>query len=71
MVVSLRDFDPIVTALARPRSNCTVNYRSILSSERAPHTRKLTIVNTEKESGQIQMRARHQDRLADWLSVIT
>jgi hypothetical protein len=31
----LRDFDPRVTALARPRSNCTVNYRPVLSSERA------------------------------------
>jgi hypothetical protein len=30
----LRDFDPRVTALARPRSNCTVNYRPVLSSER-------------------------------------
>jgi hypothetical protein len=28
-------FDPRVTALARPRNNCTLNYRSFLSSERA------------------------------------
>jgi hypothetical protein len=31
----LRDFDPRVTALARLRSNSTVNYRTVLSSERA------------------------------------
>jgi hypothetical protein len=30
----LRNFDPRVTALGRPRSNCTVNYRPVLSSER-------------------------------------
>jgi hypothetical protein len=30
-----RDFDPRVTALARPRSNSAVNYRPVLSSERA------------------------------------
>jgi hypothetical protein len=30
----LRDFDLRVTALARSRSNCTVNYRPVLSSER-------------------------------------
>jgi hypothetical protein len=27
--------NPRVTALVRPRSNCTVNYRPVLSSERA------------------------------------
>jgi hypothetical protein len=30
----LRDFDPRVTALARTRNNCTVNYRHVLSSDR-------------------------------------
>jgi hypothetical protein len=44
-----------VTALARPISNCTVNYRPVLSSERAPHSKKpatyfnmLTILTTWK-----------------------
>jgi hypothetical protein len=32
----LRDFGSRVTALARPRSNCTVNYRPDLSLERRP-----------------------------------
>jgi hypothetical protein len=31
----LRDFDLRVTALARPKSICAVNYRSVLSLERA------------------------------------
>jgi hypothetical protein len=44
MVVSLRGFDPRVIALAGPRSNCTVNYRSILPSERAPQIKKPSIV---------------------------
>jgi hypothetical protein len=33
-------FDPRVTALARPRSNCTAYYRPVLSSERAPQNNK-------------------------------
>jgi hypothetical protein len=36
----LRDFDLRVTALARLRSNCTVIYRPVLSSERALQTYK-------------------------------
>jgi hypothetical protein len=40
----LRDFDLRVTALARPRSNCTVIYRSVLSSERALQTYKIVNV---------------------------
>jgi hypothetical protein len=40
----LRDFDPRVTVLSRPRSSCTVNYRPILSSERVPHIKKPAIV---------------------------
>jgi hypothetical protein len=57
-----------------PENDCSgkeaivrVNYRSILSSERAPHTKKPAIANTEeKKSGhEFQMGARHQDRLAD------
>jgi hypothetical protein len=40
MVWVLRDLDPRVTALAIPRSKCTVNYRPILSSERVPHIKK-------------------------------
>jgi hypothetical protein len=33
-----------VTALVRPRSNSTVNYRPVLSSERVPHIKKPAIV---------------------------
>jgi hypothetical protein len=40
----LRDFDLRVTVLARPRSNCTVNYSTILSSERALQNNKPAIV---------------------------
>jgi hypothetical protein len=36
----LRDFDLGVTALTRPRSNFTVIYRPVLSSERAPQIRQ-------------------------------
>jgi hypothetical protein len=36
----MRDFDPRVTALARHRSNCTVNYRPVLSSEREQQNKK-------------------------------
>jgi hypothetical protein len=42
MVVS--SADPRVTALARPRRNCRVNYRQVLSSERVPHIKKLAII---------------------------
>jgi hypothetical protein len=41
----LRDFDPRVTALARPRSNSTVNYRPVLSSERAIQKRNTQMSN--------------------------
>jgi hypothetical protein len=37
-------FGPRVTALARPRSNCTVNYRPVLSSERALQNNEHTAV---------------------------
>jgi hypothetical protein len=37
---TVKDFDLRVTALARPRSNCTVIYRPVLSSERALQTYK-------------------------------
>jgi hypothetical protein len=40
----MRKFDSRVTALARLRSNCTVNYRLVLSSERVHHIKKLAIV---------------------------
>jgi hypothetical protein len=33
-----------VTALARPRSNSTINYRTVLSSERVSHLKKPAIV---------------------------
>jgi hypothetical protein len=35
-----RDFDTRVTALARPRTNCAVNYRPVLSSERVLQNNK-------------------------------
>jgi hypothetical protein len=34
------NFDPRVTALARPRSNSTLNYRPVLSLERALENNK-------------------------------
>jgi hypothetical protein len=71
----LRDFDSRVTALARPRSNCTANYRPVLSSERALQNNKYATVwrkfQGERKTGcGSQMGAWHQDRLADWLSVV-
>jgi hypothetical protein len=49
-----------------------VNYRSIFSSERAPHFKKPAIVNTEEKSGyEFQTGARYEDGLADWPSVVT
>jgi hypothetical protein len=44
----LRDLDPRVTALARPRSNCTINYRPVPLSERAPHSKNPATVKTVK-----------------------
>jgi hypothetical protein len=68
----LRDFDPRVTALARLRSNCTVNYRPVLSSERALHINKHATVwrkfAGERKIGRgSRMGAWLQDRLAHWL----
>jgi hypothetical protein len=40
----LRDFDPRVTALARPRSNHTVTYRPVFSPERALQNNKAAAV---------------------------
>jgi hypothetical protein len=70
----LRNFDPKVTALARTRSNCTLNYRPALSSESALQNNKPAIVwkkfRGERKIGRVsQIGAWHQDRLADWLSV--
>jgi hypothetical protein len=45
----VRDLDPRVTALARLRGNCTVNYRPVLSLERAPHIKKPAIVRQETQ----------------------
>jgi hypothetical protein len=42
--------DPRVTALARPRSNCIVNYRAVLSSERAHHIKKPAIVRQKTKN---------------------
>jgi hypothetical protein len=39
-----QDFDSRVTALARPRSNSTVNYRPVLSSEMALQNNKAATV---------------------------
>jgi hypothetical protein len=55
-----------------PGASVLVNYRSILSSERVPHIKKPAIVDTGKKSGHdFQLADRHQDRLADWPSVVT
>jgi hypothetical protein len=35
---------------ARPRSNCTVSYRPVLSSERAPHIKKQAIVTRKTKN---------------------
>jgi hypothetical protein len=52
-----------VTALVRPRSNCTVNYRPVLSSERVPDIKKTSNCQTEnKKTGHgLQMGDRHYD----------
>jgi hypothetical protein len=65
----------IATALARPRNNSAVNYRPVLSSERALQNNKHAAVRRkfrrERKIGHgSQMGAWHQDRLADWLSVV-
>jgi hypothetical protein len=64
----LRDFDLRVTALARPRWNCTVNYRPVLSSERALQNNKHATVwrkfQGERKIGRrSQIGAWHQDWL--------
>jgi hypothetical protein len=71
----LWDSDPRVTALARPRSNCTSKLQiHPLVREDAPHqaTRNCQY---RKKKGKIgrgsQVGAWQQDRLADWLSVVT
>jgi hypothetical protein len=71
----LREFDLRVTVLESPKSNCTVNYRPVLSSERALQNNKAATVwrkfQGERKIGHgSQMGAWHQDRLADWLSVV-
>jgi hypothetical protein len=71
----LWNFGSRVIVLARPRSNCTVNYRPVLSSERALQNNKPATVGRkfqgERKIGRgSQKGAWHQDRLADWLSVV-
>jgi hypothetical protein len=44
MAVSFRDFGSRVTALARPITSLTVNYRHVLSSERALQNNKAATV---------------------------
>jgi hypothetical protein len=60
------DFEPRVTALARPRSNCTSKLQTRpLVREGATH-QETRNRQTENKSGHgLQMGARHQDRLAD------
>jgi hypothetical protein len=62
------DFDLRVTALARPWSNCTVNYRPVLSSKRVLQNNKAATVHRKFQGGRkighgSHMGARHQDRL--------
>jgi hypothetical protein len=60
------DFDPRVTALAKPRSNCAVSYRPTLSSERVPHIKKPAIITQKNKSGPgTQMGSRHQNKLTN------
>jgi hypothetical protein len=65
--------DSTGTALARPAA--TVNYRPVLSSERALQNNKPALVwrkcQGERKIGSgSRMGARYQDWLADWLSVV-
>jgi hypothetical protein len=51
-----------------------VNYRPILLSERAPHTKtkhKCLKINTGKEKEELVAGPRYRGRLADWPSVVT
>jgi hypothetical protein len=71
----LRDVNLRVTALARPRSNCTVSNRPVLLSERVLQNYKPATVwrkfQRESKIGRgSQMGTWHQDWLADWLSVV-
>jgi hypothetical protein len=51
MVVSSAGLQPRATALARPRAIVQVNYRHILPSERAHHSKKPAIVRQKKKAG--------------------
>jgi hypothetical protein len=54
-----------------PEAIVRVNYKPILSSERTPIARNPQLSNRKQKSGHgLQMGARYQDRLADWLSVV-
>jgi hypothetical protein len=69
----LRDFGLRVTALGRPRSNYTVNYRSVLSSERAPYMKKKESNFHSKKCNiwsPAPKRARHQDELTASSNII-
>jgi hypothetical protein len=60
----LWDFNPRVTALARPRSNCK-------SNRGCPTSRNWQSSGRKQKSGHgPQMGSHHQDRLAAWPSVI-
>jgi hypothetical protein len=49
-----------------PEAIVRENYRPILSSEKAPHSRNSQLSNRKQKSGHgLQMGARHQDRMAD------
>jgi hypothetical protein len=49
----------------------TANDRSVLSSERAPHIKNPATDRNKIWSWGLQMGDWHQDRLPDWLSVVT
>jgi hypothetical protein len=68
MAVSSAGLYPRVTALTRPRSNCTVNYRPVLSSERALQNNKAATV-WRKYQGKEKLFAgprRAPDTRTDW-----
>jgi hypothetical protein len=49
IVVSSEGLGPESDCSARPRSNCTVNYRPILLSGRAPHIKKHSVGRQRKK----------------------
>jgi hypothetical protein len=68
----LRDLDPRVTALDRPRSNCTSKLQTHPLVREGATYQETHNRQTENKNLVMGSRwgARHQDRLADWPSVV-